>query len=104
MYKLAVLGDGASILGFRTLGFEVCAVASAEEARVHIARLAEESAVIYITEKLASELVNELHKYSERESPAIIPIPSKGENLGFGMRRVHSAVERAVGADILLNS
>ena len=43
----------------------------------------------------------EIKVYVDLRLPAVIPIPSKDGSLGIGMRNVRSAVERAVGADIL---
>ena len=42
-----------------------------------------------------------IEKYKDSPIPAIILIPGKTGSLGIGMKSVHSAVERAVGADIL---
>ena len=33
MYRIAVIGDADSVLGFQALGLEVCPVNSADEAR-----------------------------------------------------------------------
>ena len=102
MYKLAVLGDRESVMGFRTLGFETFPVEDRDEAATTLKRLAGESyAVIYITEQLAQTLAEEIAQYQDHPMPAIILIPGKEGSLGIGMRGVHSAVERAIGADIL---
>ncbi len=104
MYKIAVLGDRESILGYRTLGFEVCSVETAEEGERELSRLAaENTAIIYITEQLASSLEEEIARYKDAEVPAIIMVPGKGGSLGIGLSGVHASVERAVGADILNN-
>ena len=85
MYKIAVMGDADSVLGFQALGLEVCPVSSAEEGHLALHRMAKENyAIIYMTEQLA----------------AIILIPGKEGSLGIGMANVKTAVERAVGADI----
>ena len=42
-----------------------------------------------------------LARYATRVTPAIILIPGKEGALGIGMQQITSAVERAVGADIL---
>ena len=39
MYKIAVVGDRDSVLGFKALGLEVCPAQSADEAREIIAFL-----------------------------------------------------------------
>lgn len=102
MYKVAVLGDRESVLGFKALGFEVFPAENGDAARETLSRLAKgEYAVVYITEQLAQHMEEDIAKYKDSLTPAIILIPGRDGTLGIGMRGVHSAVERAVGADIL---
>ena len=102
MYKIAVLGDRDSTLGFKALGLEVRPVSTPEEGREALHRMAKENfAVIYITEQLASQLSADIAHYKDALTPAIILIPGKEGSLGIGMANVTTAVERAVGADIL---
>lgn len=101
-YKLAVLGDEISVLGYRTLGFTVAVCENADEGKKSLHTFAKEGfAVIYITEQLAEKIPEEIEKYKDSPLPAVILIPGKGGSLGIGMKNVHDAVERAVGADIL---
>ena len=102
MYKIAVLGDKDSVLGFRALGLETFAADNAEQARPILHRLAREGyAIVYLTEQLAAGLNAELARYKDELTPAIILIPGKEGSLGIGMANIKTAVERAVGADIL---
>jgi len=102
MYKIAVLGDYASIYGFATLGLDTFPVNSHEEGEKTLRRLAEgEYAVIYITEALAAGLGKEIEKYQERLLPSIILIPGVSGNTGEGIRGISRNVEQAVGSDIL---
>ena len=102
MYKIAVLGDKDSVLGFRALGLDVFSADSAEQARPILHRLAKEGyAIIYLTEQLATGLGAEMARYKDELTPAIILIPGKEGSLGIGMDNIKTAVERAVGADIL---
>lgn len=102
MYKIAVLGDRDSILGFRALGLETHFADTPAEAAPILKRLAqEETAVIYLTEQLAEGLGHEIGLYKDSLTPAIILIPGKSGSLGLGMRSLKDSVERAVGADIL---
>ena len=102
MYKIAVLGDRDSTLGFKALGLEVCSVSAPEEGREALHRMAKENfAIIYVTEQLASQLHADIARYKDSLTPAIILIPGKEGSLGIGMANVTTAVERAVGADIL---
>ena len=102
MYKIAVLGDRESVMGFKALGLEVCPAETVEEAKAALHRLAKDNcAVVYLTEQYAAGMTAEVARYKDELTPAIILIPGKDGSLGIGMANVKSAVERAVGADIL---
>lgn len=102
MYKIAVMGDRDSVLGFRALGLEVFPCEDPIEARRTLHQLAHKDyAVIYITEQLSSQIPAEVERYKDDLTPAIILIPGKSGSLGLGASALQSAVERAVGADIL---
>ena len=99
-YKIAVLGDKDSVLGFKALGLDVFPAESAEEAKRTLHALAKENyAVVYLTEGYAAHMEAELERYKDALTPAIILIPGKDGSLGIGMANVKRAVERAVGAD-----
>ena len=101
-YRIAVLGDKDSVLGFKALGLSTYPVDSADDARTTLHRIAKENfAVIYVTETLAVELEQDINRYKDELTPAIILIPGKEGSMGIGMANVKTAVERAVGADIL---
>ena len=102
MYRIGVIGDRDSVLGFQALGLEVCPVENAEEARQALHRMAKENyAIIYITEHLAAQIPAEIERRREDVSPAVILIPGREGSLGIGTAGVHAAAEKAVGADIL---
>jgi V/A-type H+-transporting ATPase subunit F len=101
-YKIAVIGDWESVMGFRALGLQTYPVVSPEEARDTIHRLAGENcAVIYLTEQLAAKLGDVLDRYKNALRPAIILIPGRDGSLGIGRNDIQRSIERAVGADIL---
>lgn len=102
MYRIGVIGDKESVLGFKAVGLEVFPCDHADEARKVLKRIAKEDfAIIYVTEQLYQYLGEEADNYIDSRIPAIIPIPGKEGSLGIGMSSVKKAVERAVGADIL---
>ncbi len=102
MYRIGVIGDADSVLGFQALGLDVCPVEDLDQARQAIHRMAKENyAILYLTEQLAAKLPAELERYQDALTPAIILIPGKEGSLGIGMDNVKKSVERAVGADIL---
>ena len=101
-YRIAVLGDKGSVLGFKALGLTVFPVETVEEARTTLHRLAKEDfAVIYLTEQYAAQMEGDIARYKDELTPAIILIPGKEGSMGIGMSNIKKAVERAVGADIL---
>ena len=101
MYKIAVLGDQDSVLGFKALGLDIFPVEGTDEARHALHKLAKEDyAIIYITEQLAAVLQADINKYKTSVTPAVILIPGKAGSLGLGAQALQSAIERAVGADI----
>lgn len=102
MYKIAVMGDKASIYGFAALGLEIYPVSNPDEGSQLLKKLgAGDFAVIYITEALAAQLENDINKFREKRLPAIILIPGVSGNTGAGARSVRKSVEQAVGSDIL---
>jgi len=102
MYKIAVMGDRDSVLGFKSLGLDVCPVDSTEAGSRELHRLAKENyAIIYMTEQLAEKIPGDIDRYKDALTPAVILIPGKEGSLGIGSYNVKRAVERAIGADIL---
>lgn len=104
MYKVAVIGDSASVSGFAALGLSVFCETEPQKISKLITRLAvNDFAVIYITEPVAAMVSDTINKYKNSQLPSIVLIPAIRGNTGDGMRAVHQAVEKAVGSDILKN-
>jgi len=102
MYKIAVLGDKDSVLGFKALGLEAVTVNTVDEAKAALHRMAKEDyAVIYITETFAANMTADIQHYKDELKPAVILIPGREGSLGIGKTNLQKAIERAVGADIL---
>ncbi len=106
MYKVAVMGDYDSIYGFAALGLSTFPVeedhAAAAKTLKHLAE--NDYAVIFITEALAALLSEEIARYQEDVTPAIILIPGISGNTGAGIAQVKKSVEKAVGSDIIFNN
>ena len=103
-YRVAVLGDRDSVLGFLALGYAVYEAADPIEAERILRMLCADRsfAVIFLTEGLAPHLTHITDKFKGAPLPAIVTIPqADGLGQGYGMDSLHRAVERAVGADIL---
>ncbi len=103
MYKIGIIGERESVLGFIALGLSVHEASTAEKATqiLHGLVKSEAYAVILVTERLYLEMEGALARYKDLPLPAITVIPGKGDTSGYGMAALQSAVKRAVGADIL---
>lgn len=103
MPKICMIGDRDSVLGFMALGYDVHEAYGAEEAAAVMHRLARnpENAVIFITEQYAALIEEDIARYKDNPLPAIVSVPGAAGTSGYGMRAIKTAVERAVGADIL---
>ncbi len=102
MYKIGVLGDKDSIMGFSALGITTESVETADEAREKFLKMSDgEFAILYVTEHIAAQLEEEIAKCRDKMIPAVIPIPDNRGSLGIGMQTVKKNIERAVGSDII---
>lgn len=103
MYKIGIIGERDTVLGFMALGFSVHEASNAAEAakELHAMAHSNEYAVIFLTENYAMQLQDDVNRYKDMPLPAVISIPGQGGSTGFGMNYIRSAVERAVGVDIL---
>lgn len=96
------MGDKDSVLGFAALGIETFSVCEPVQAAERLRKMASSDyAIIYITEALAAEISEEIARYTDRVTPAIILIPGIVGNTGAGMDNVKKTVEKAVGSDII---
>ena len=104
MFKIAVLGERQTVVGFKALGLSVFPVADAEEAKRtfrKITRPEEEYAIIYVEESFAEALSREIDRFKDSPNPAVILIPGKDGSLGLGLSALNAAVERAIGSNIV---
>ena len=103
-YKIAVIGDRESVMGFRALGLDVFPADEADVKAVFAKVVQAEEpgyAILYITEELTIPLRAEIEALKDELTPAVILIPSKNGTLNLGMSALNNAVERAVGSNIL---
>lgn len=102
MYKIAVVGDKDSILGFKAIGVDTYPVTGSEGALAVLKKLATaDCGVIFLTEELAGELEDVVNELNKRFLPAVVLIPNSKGTLGIGMNKIKNNAEKAIGADIL---
>ncbi|MBP7110821.1 MAG: V-type ATP synthase subunit F [Firmicutes bacterium] len=102
MHRMAVIGESSSIAGFMALGFTVLPAGDPVEAAALVKRAADEGhAVIFVTEGLAKDMLDEFVKYAKKPLPIVLTIPDSGGDTGAAMAKLRRTVEKALGADIL---
>lgn len=103
MYKIGIIGERDSVMGFMAIGFAVHEAPDAETAGriLHTLCRDENYAIIFVVENYAKALSEDIARYKDNPLPAIISIPGRAGSDGSGMAALKIAAERAIGADIL---
>ena len=99
--KMAIVGNGDGIMVFKASGVVTFFAEDEKKAREIIRKIAKEYQIIFLTEDLARNLQDFLKRFDEEAYPVIVSIPSTTGSEGYGMEILKSAMERALGVDIL---
>ena len=102
--KMAIIGDGDSVLAFTACGVDAYSVTHPEKARDLLKKLANEYKIIFITDILAKEIDDVIKRYTSSTYPVILSVPSKDGSNGYGMQGIKSAMEKALGVDVLFSN
>ena len=102
--KTAIVGNGDGIMVFKATGVETFPVEDEKKAKDTIRKIAKDYQIIFITEDLAKNLRDFLKRFDEEAYPVIVSIPNSGGSEGYGMSVLKTAMERALGVDILFNN
>lgn len=98
--KIAFVGDSDSIMVFKAAGVATFP-ADEKSVREVLRKVATGYEIIFITEELARILGDFLKRFDETPYPIILPVPSGKGSEGYGEELLRSAMERALGVDIL---
>ena len=101
--KMAIVGDGDSIMVFKAAGVATFPAGDEKSARDVLRRVAKEYQIIFLTENLAEKLTEFLKRFDEAPYPVVLSIPAAGGSTGYGVQVLKSAMERALGVDILFH-
>lgn len=99
--KVAIVGDGDSIMVFKAAGVATFPVSDEKSAKEALRRAAQEYKIIFLTEEFARPLAEFLKRFDEEPYPVVLPVPSGKGSTGYGDELLKSAMERALGVDIL---
>ena len=110
---MAIIGARETIMGLKALGLDTVEVTDPEEVVKALYTLKREKqevegenfnkyAIIFVMEDCARAISPEDYKKLTTDPlPAIISLPSHLGSTGFGLAKLKSIVEKAVGMDIL---
>ena len=101
--KTAIVGGGDGIMVFKAAGVATFPAEDEKKAREILRKIAKEYQIIFLTEELARPLTEFLKRFDEEPYPVVVSIPSGGGSDGYGMEVLKSAMERALGVDILFH-
>ena len=100
--KIAIVGSLGTITVFKAAGVETFPVADEKSARETLRKVAREYPVVFLTEDWTPAVQDLMKRFDEEAYPVVLPVPS-GEDTGYGKDFLKSAMERALGVDILFN-
>lgn len=100
--KTAIVGNGDGIMVFKAAGVATFPAENEKKAREILRKIAKEYQIVFLTEDLAKPMTEFLKRFDETPYPVVVSIPS-GESGGYGMEVLKSAMERALGVDILFH-
>ena len=102
MYKIALIGNRDTIIGFKLLGVSLFPLTEMEEAVELLTKLVkEEYAVIFVTEDIAGQILKKIEILQKTSFACITIIPCKSEKKYLGLKILRKNIEKAIGTDIL---
>lgn len=113
-FKIAAIGLRETTRIYRLLGAECFAVADAKEAEAQLIELTKMTqddgitpvyAIVFVEETFHKALSPEtIERLLKRPLPSVIPLPTPASDKGdksYGVSRLSTIVERAIGSDLL---
>jgi V/A-type H+-transporting ATPase subunit F len=103
MYKIAVLGGTDTVLAFKALGLDTFPISDDADAKSVFKKATDDAsnAIIYLEERFAAVLADEISAYHGSVTPAIILIPGREGSMGLSLNALRESVLKAVGTDVL---
>lgn len=102
-YGVGAVGEREVIGAFRAIGMRAMPAETEKEVAQAVHALVREGVrVIFITEHAARQGRETFERYKTDPSVTLIPVPGSAGSDGLGMERVRANVEKAIGANILL--
>jgi V/A-type H+-transporting ATPase subunit F len=99
--SIAAIGSNDTILLFNAVGIKTFVLTDVNAVDRTIFELTNQKCrIIYLSEDLYLKIPETLEKYKSAVYPIIIPIPTKEDSEGIGLKKIRENVEKAIGFDI----
>ncbi|MBU1026658.1 MAG: hypothetical protein KKA31_02895 [Candidatus Margulisbacteria bacterium] len=104
MYKIKIIGPKYLIAPLAILGLEILAAESELEARgaLNKATIKNEPALIFITERLAADLQDEISSLNSKPDINIVMLPDNKGSLGLASFQIEHLVKNSIGAEVVI--
>lgn len=103
-YGIGAVGEGEVIGAFRAIGMRAIAADTEQGVAQAVHRLITDNVrVIFITEQAARVGHETFERYKTDPSVILVPVPGSAGTDGLGMERVRANIEKAIGANILID-
>ncbi len=101
--KMAIIGDGDSVLVFTAVGIDAYPVALGDDVSSLIKKLAKTYKIIFITDDIALQNDEVISRYKDKAYPIILSVPSKTGKSDYANQILDRAVIKTLGVNIFLN-
>lgn len=99
--KTAAVGSHSSVILFKAAGIHTVSAETVTDAEKAVNSLVKEGyEIIFVTENYMEKLENAFKRYRAKPYPVIIPVPDKSGPNGYGMSKIRTNMEKAIGTNI----
>lgn len=104
MYKIKFIAPKYIIAPLQILGIETFAAESEMDARNALdkATAKREPALIFITERLAVDLQEEIDKLNKKADINVVMIPDNRGSIGIASGKIQDLVKNSIGAEVVI--
>lgn len=102
--KMALIGDGDSVMIFRAGGVDTYNACDINESQNILKKIKDDYQIIFITDNFSIGMQEYISEINTSAYPIIITVPSKNGNNGYGMENIKKEMEKSLGIDILFNN
>lgn len=102
--KMALIGDGDSVMIFRAGGVDTYNACNVKESESILKKIKDNYQIIFITDNFSVEMQEYISEINTGAYPIILTVPSKNGNNGYGMENIKKEMEKSLGIDILFNN